>query len=103
MNNTSPLINGNGKTKLGNYASIPGTGPHGAICLHCSFLSMVGKNPGDWWEPDPYTETYVTNVSGRAVEATTITFPTGVADLTAAGRQKLEKFVGGWVDRRFGG
>jgi hypothetical protein len=43
MENTHPLLNVSSKAKLGCYAALPGTGPHGATCLHCQQLATVGK------------------------------------------------------------
>jgi hypothetical protein len=35
MENTYPLLNVNGKVRLGAYASFPGTGPRGCRCSGC--------------------------------------------------------------------
>jgi hypothetical protein len=43
MINDTPLLSVGKKTSLGNYASIPGTGPHGAVCATCSHLITAGK------------------------------------------------------------
>jgi len=32
MINDTPILNADRKVALGNYAGIPGTGPHGAVC-----------------------------------------------------------------------
>lgn len=43
MLNNFPLLNSDKVTKLGNYAGIPSTGPHGTVCSGCSFLQPEGS------------------------------------------------------------
>jgi hypothetical protein len=43
MINDTPILNADRKVALGNYAGIPGTGPHGAVCATCSHLTTSGK------------------------------------------------------------
>jgi hypothetical protein len=43
MLNNFPLLNSDKPTKLGNYASIPGTGPLGAVCSGCAKLQREGS------------------------------------------------------------
>jgi hypothetical protein len=43
MENNTPLLNVSGKASLGNYAALPGSGPAGQVCSHCSLLDPVGS------------------------------------------------------------
>ena len=43
MDNNSPLLSTNRKVALGNYASIPGSGPMGSACANCAHLATSGK------------------------------------------------------------
>jgi hypothetical protein len=43
MINDTPILSINRKTAMGNYASVPGTGPHGAVCATCAHLATSGK------------------------------------------------------------
>jgi hypothetical protein len=43
MLNNFPLLSANKRPALGNYASVPGTGPKDAVCAGCTKLQPQGS------------------------------------------------------------
>lgn len=43
MENDTPLLNSDRKVQMGCFAALPGTGPVGQICSHCSMLDPAGS------------------------------------------------------------
>jgi hypothetical protein len=45
MENTPPLWSAAKPAQHGNYAGLPGTGPHGTACADCALVEIVKNKP----------------------------------------------------------